>query len=148
MSIKKQILYANFQCCLFNIDILTDVRYKDAKPKTRDNTHTSTIIYMINPFSSLGANSTNQSAPLNKSRKSSSSSGGGLGCSEESACTLALIMCYQELLDTLPEATRRQTYLHLIPLSSVLSSSASSQPDQQVSRHLRLVRLVRLVGHS
>lgn len=94
------------------VDILTDPRYKDCRPRTRDNTHTNVVVYLINPC----ANSTGSKNGAE---------------AEESASTLALFMCFQELLDSLPESMRKQTYLEIVPLHSVLSNNHHSS-DQQV----------------
>ncbi|KAF6025450.1 MED13L [Bugula neritina] len=99
-----------------NKDILTDPRYKDCRPRTRDNTHTNVVVYLINPC----ANSTGSKNGAE---------------AEESASTLALFMCFQELLDSLPESMRKQTYLEIVPLHSVLSNNHHSS-DQQVMRSM------------
>lgn len=77
---------------------------------------------MINPYSSGTYTSTGK---------------GDRGAeAEEAASTVALIMCYQELLDNLPEHLRKQTYLEIVPLHSVLAADSAS-PDQQVRQRLQ-----------
>ena len=98
-------------------DILTDPRYKDCRPKTRDNTNTSIVVYLINPFSAGTATCGGKETSTTET--------------EEVASFLALIMCYQELLDALPEKLRQQTYLEMVPLHAVLAAN-SAAPDQQV----------------
>lgn len=75
---------------------------------------------------------------------SSASSGSGKatdsGETQENNSMLALIMCYQELLDSLPDWLRKQTYLEIVPLQSVLSAN-SQAPDQQVNYYRVLLAL-------
>lgn len=96
-------------------DILNDTRYKDAKPKSRDSTHSNNVIYLINPFSNGATDHMKK----------------GSADSDDSISTLALFMCYQELLDAVPESVRNQTYLHIIPLHALVSST-STHLDTQV----------------
>lgn len=111
--------YAKDKCNqLIIVESLPDTRYKDCRPKVRDNTYTSIVIYLVNPFAS-GTGSC------------SSKGSSGSTEAEDVASTLALIMCYQELLENIPESLRRQTYLEIVPLHSVMAAN-SSAPDSQV----------------
>ena len=109
-----------FLLFLWLTDILTDPRYRDCKPRTRDNTHTSIVIYLVNPF----LTGSSASASSSSNRESSDAQ-------EEYTSILALMMCYQELLDSLPAWLKQQTYLEIVPLQSVLSAN-SQAPDRQV----------------
>lgn len=108
---------------LLVLDILTDPRYRDCRPKTQDNTHTSIVVYLVNPFS-MGTSTPPSNGGSGKGADADSSQ-------EECNSVLALIMCYQELLDSLPESLRKQTYLEIVPLHAVLAAN-SQAPDQQV----------------
>ncbi|XP_067931928.1 mediator of RNA polymerase II transcription subunit 13-like [Watersipora subatra] len=102
-------------------DILTDTRYKDCRPKTRDNTCTSVVIYLVNPFAT--------------GVRGCGDKEGSSAESDEAASTLALIMCFHELLENLPDKLRRRCYLEIVPLHSVLAATRES-PDQQVLRSM------------
>jgi len=72
---------------------------------------------MVNPFSS-GSGAADSST----------------GASEEASDALALLMCYQELLEALPPTLRSQTNLQLIPIQTLMTFTGDIS-DLQVNQY-------------